>query len=187
MKRPLIIVIPIALLVLINACNMSSGALPKYSPEQWTAIAQTQQVMGQPGADRIKNWLNAVPFDYDKFDALEESLVGKYEVIGVAFPAVESTNDSYYFEVDMNCECASGSNCCVPERMLSLSLEKMSRARDQIIAEVPGSVKYLDVVCHDHKLAFMAMYIPWDTVKSFLLGQISASDLSSAVTKRKMN
>jgi len=182
MKRSLILVIPIALLVFINACNMSSGALPKYSPEQWTAIAQTQQVMGQPGADRIKNWLNAAPTDYDKFDALEENLVGKYDVMGVAFP-----NDNYYLQVDMNCECASGSNCCVPEHMLSLALEKMSKSRDQIIAEVPGTVKYLDVVCHDHKFAFAAMYAPWDTVKSFLLGQIQASDLSSSVIKRKMN
>jgi hypothetical protein len=182
MKRSFIIVIPIVLLVLVNACNMSSGALPKYSPEQWTAIAVTQQVMGKTQNEKILYWLNAVPTDYDKFDALEENLVGKYSVMGVAFPS-----DGYYFEVDMNCECASGSACCVPEHMLLLSLMKMSRSRDQVLAEVPGTAKYLDVVCHDHNFPFMAMYAPWDTVKSFLLGQISAADLSSSVVKRKMN
>ena len=182
MKRSFILVIPIALLVLINACNMSSGALPKYSPEQWTAIAQTQQVMGQPGADRIKNWLNAVPFDYDKIDALEESLVGKYDVTGVGFPQGKT-----FFEVGMNCECTSGSGCCVPEHMFVLTVQKISRARDQILAEVPPDVKYMDVVCYDHKFAFATMYAPWDTVKSFLLEQISASELSSQITKRKMN
>jgi hypothetical protein len=182
MKRSSIIVIPIVLLVLINACNMSSGALPKYSPEQWTAIAQTQQVMAQPRDEQLKYWLSAAPTNYDKFDALEESLVGKYDVMGVTFP-----NDQYYFQVDMDCQCASGSACCVPERMLLLTLRRMAQSRDQILAVVPGTVKYLDVVCHDHKFAFMAMYAPWDTVKSFLLGQISAADLSSSVVKRKMN
>jgi hypothetical protein len=185
MKRSLVIVLPIVLLILVNACNLTSNTLPQYSPEQWTAIAVTQQAMGQPGGDRIKSWLNAVPTDYTNITALEENLVGKYEVLSVQFP-----NENNYFEVDINCECKSGSACCLPERMFVYAIQKMyypQQTRDQVLAAIPSNVKFLDVVCRDHTIAFMAGYAPWETVKGFLIGQLSASELSSQVTWRKMN
>ncbi len=183
MKRALVIVIPIALLILINACDSTS--VPAFSNPQWTAIAQTQQVMGKTQNDKILNWLRGVPTNYTNIDALEESLVGKYEIMSVKFP-----NDNNYFEVDVNCECKSGSNCCLKERMFLSAIQKMAyplEIRDQVLAEVPGNVKFLDVVCHDHTFAFMAGYAPWDVVKGFLLGQYQASDLSSQITWRKIN
>jgi|WetSurMetagenome_2_1015567.scaffolds.fasta_scaffold399978_2 hypothetical protein len=182
MKRPLMIIFPIALLILINACN--NGTLPKYSPEQWTAIAKTQQVMGQSKTERIKRWLSKMPTDFDKFDLLEQGLVGKYEVTGVGFPT------DYYFEVDMNCECTSGSSCCDPERMFFLIIQNMAASQAQILADVPTSVQYLDVVCLDHNIAFYAMYAPWDKVKNFLSDPApdatDVTDLISNITRKSM-
>jgi hypothetical protein len=174
MKRPLAIVIPIALLILINACNLDTAALPKYSTAQWTAIAQTQQAMGRTDTERIRLWMNKAPTDIDKFDLLEQGLVGKYEVTGISFPT------DYYFEVDMNCTCASGSNCCDPQRMFFLTMQMLADSQAQILAEVPATVQYLDLVCFDHQRPFYAMYVPWQKVKDFL--NQPAPDVNSLIS-----
>jgi hypothetical protein len=170
----------ILVLLVVLIFGFSLSAVPQFTSTQWTAIAQTQQVMASTSNDRIKYWLNAVPTDFDKFDELERSLVGKYEVIGVSFPT------DNYFEIDMNCECATGSACCVPERMFLLTLQKMARSQDQILAAVPENIEYLDVVFFDHNRAFYAMYAPWDTVKKFLTGGASTADLKASITPKDM-
>jgi hypothetical protein len=182
MKRSLVIVLPLALLVLISACNMMDNArLPKYSTAQWTAIAMTQQTMGQSKTDRIKLWMNKAPTDINKFDLLEQGLVGKYELMSVSFPT------DYYFEVDMNCTCATGSNCCDPERMFFLTVQKLAASQAQILAEVPATVQYLDVVCYDRQMPFYAIYAPWQQVKDFLsLPAPDVNNLIGSISGRSM-
>jgi hypothetical protein len=180
MKRPLIIVIPIVLLVLINACE--SDRLPQFSPTQWAAIAKTQQVTALPENDRLKYWLNAQPVDYDSIDSLEESLVGQYKITSVDYPNL------YYLEVYMNCECVSGSSCCNPEHMLVLTLQRMNNPaiQEQILAQVDKSVQYMNLVCTDRNVPFALMTVPWDKVKDFLYEQITGKELAPFVTRRPM-
>ena len=174
MKRVLVLVIPLFLLVLLNACD--TGRLPPLSQRQLEAIQATLQVTAMPQSQRIQNLMNN-RLNIGRLDQLEESLVGKYEVIGVDFPY------GTYFQVNMNCQCADGSsNCCDPERMFFITLQRMSQARDQILADVPATVQNLDVVCYDHNLAFAVVIAPWDKVKEFLNGVISAADLSTSVS-----
>src|SRR5512136_1935905 len=108
MKRSLVIIIPLLLLILLNACD--TDRLPPLSQRQLAAVQQTLQVTAMPQSLRVMNLLNN-RLDYDKFDQLEENVFGKYEVIGVDFPY------GTYFQVNMNCHCADGSKCCEPRLM----------------------------------------------------------------------
>jgi hypothetical protein len=179
MKRSLIIIVPLLLLAILNACS-SNGALPPYSNEQWTAIASTQQVMARPESEKIKFWLNSVPYNDDKFTALEKELIGYYDVTNVGFPK------ETYFEIFLNCTCDSGSNCCDPERMFMIALQKISRSQHQILAEVPDTVLDFDVVCLNNTLPFAAVYAPWNMVKTFLTTTdvVSARELKSNISVR---
>jgi hypothetical protein len=179
MKRRLFTVLSF-LLALICACNISSGALPKYSNEQWTAIAQTQQVMAIPGTDRIRNWLNASPLDYDRIDSLEEDLVGRYDVTSVAFP------NPYYLELGVECECVTGVECCSPGRVFVSTMQRMQPFRDQILAELSPSVRYLDLVVYENHKPSVALYAPWDKVKKYLSREISGYELAGSVRQIEM-
>src|SRR5512145_2848183 len=127
MKRTFVIVIPLILLILLNACD--TDRLPPLSQRQMDAIAKTLQVTEMPQSQRVRNLLNN-RLDFDRFDQLEDSFVGKYEVIGVDFPY------GTYFQVNMNCHCVDGSKCCDPRRMFLITVQRMSLAKDQILADV---------------------------------------------------
>ncbi len=176
MKRSLIIVVPLLLLAILNACS-ANGALPPYSSEQWTAIAQTQQVMARPDTDKIKLWLNS-PNSYDKFDALEKVLVGNYDVYAVVF------QNGTFFQIVLNCTCDSGSNCCDPERMFLITLMKIDPYKNQILAEVPDTVQAMDLVCLNNTAAFAKVSAPWEKVKTFLTTTdvVSAEELKSTIS-----
>ena len=173
MKRSHVIVIPLFLLVLLNACD--SGRLPPLSQRQLESIQATLQVTAMPQSQRIQNLMNN-RLNVGRLDQLEESLVGKYDVIGVDFPY------GTYFQVNMNCQCAEGSKCCDPRRMFYVAVLRMSQAKDQILADVPSTVQNLDVVCYDHNFAFSVVIAPWDKVREFLNGTISAADLSASIS-----
>jgi hypothetical protein len=181
MKRSLIIVVPLLLLAVLNACS-ANGALPPYSSDQWTAIAKTQQVMSRPESERIKFWLNSVPYSDDKFTALEKELIGYFDVTNVGFPK------DTYFEIYLNCTCDSGSDCCDPERMFLIALLKVSHSQNQILAEVPETVQDFDVVCLNNTRPFAAVYAPWNVVKTFLTTTniISAKELKSNISVRSI-
>jgi hypothetical protein len=174
MKRLLVIIIPLLLLILLNACD--TDRLPPLSQRQMAAIQQTLQVTAMPQSLRVMNLLNN-RLDYDKFDQLEDNLFGKYDVIGVDFPY------GTYFQVNMNCQCADGSKCCEPRLMFFTAVQRISQARDQILADVPQTVQNLDVVCYNNNYAFAVIMAPWQTVKDFLNNpQANAADLSSSVS-----
>ena len=176
MKRSLIIVVPLLLLAVLNACS-ANGALPPYSSDQWTAIAMTQQVMAWPDTERIKAWLNT-PINYDKFDSLEGQLVGNYDVLAVVFP------NGTFFQIVLNCRCTSisSSSCCDPERMFLITLMKIDGYQNHILPEIPETVQTMDLVCLNNTAAFSKVSAPWEKVKGFLIGVVSAEDLKSSVS-----
>jgi hypothetical protein len=180
MKRSLVIIIPLLLLVLLNACD--TDRLPPFSPTQWAAIAQTQQVMSRPESEKIMFWLNSVPYNDDKFTALEKEMIGYYDVTNVGFPK------ETYFEIFLNCKCDSGSDCCDPERMFLITLQKISRSQYQILAEVPETVLDFDVVCLNNNRPFAAVYAPWNMVKTFLTTTdiVTAKELKSNISVRNI-
>jgi hypothetical protein len=181
MKRSFVIVIPLLLLILLNACDINRGALPPYSNAQWTAIAKTQQVMAQPHNERIRNLLNRT-LDYDRFSQFEEKVVGNYDITGVDFPY------GTYFQIHMNCQCIDGSSCCDRRRMFFVAVWRMYLSKYEILVDVPDTVQNLDVVCYNNTAPFAVVEAPWGLVKDFLYENrgVSASDLASSVTSRKM-
>jgi hypothetical protein len=175
MKRSLIIVVPLLFLVVLNACSANMGALPPYSSDQWTAIARTQQVMTWPDTEKIKLWLNT-PINYDKFDSLEGQFVGNYDVSAVVFP------NGIFFQIILNCTCDSGSACCDPERMFLITLMKIDAYKNQILAEIPDTVQTMDLVCLNNTAAFSKVSAPWEKVKGFLIGVVSAEELKPTIS-----
>jgi hypothetical protein len=177
MKRSLIIVVPLLLLAILNACSANIGALPPYSSDQWTAIAKTQQVMTWPDTEKIKLWLNT-PIDYDKFDQLEGQLVGSYDVSAVVF------QNGTFFQIILNCRCGSGSACCDPERMFLITLTKINQYKNQILAEIPDTVQAMDLVCLNNTAAFAKVSAPWEKIKTFLTTTdvVSAQELKSTIS-----
>jgi hypothetical protein len=169
------------IILAIQGGNLYFRDLPSYSSDQWTAINSTQQAMDPSKTERIEHWLNKASTDFDKSDLLKQGLVGKYEIMSVSFPT------DYYLEVDMNCECASGSNCCDPEEMFVLTIDMLTAAQSEIVPEVPATVQYLDVVCFDHKRVFYAMYASWDKVKEYLNQQNpDVNSLIASVRRRSL-
>jgi hypothetical protein len=177
MKRSFVIVIPLLLLMLLNACD--SDRLPPLSPKQWAAFELTRQATAMPQNLRIKNLLGKMN-NITRLDELEQSIVGKYDVLAVGFPS------DYYLEIDMNCECTEGTACCDPRRIFFVTMQRMFQSKDQVLAEVPSTVRTLDVVCFDHKFAFATVYVPWEKVRGFLQGVVSAAELNSSISPQVM-
>ncbi len=177
MKRSLIIIVPLLLLAVLNACSANMALFRPYSSEQWTAIAQTQQVMARPDTDKIKLWLNS-PNNYDKFDALEKVFVGNYDVSAVVFP------NGTFFQIILNCSCDSGSNCCDPERMFLITLTKIDQHKNEILAEIPDTIQAMDLVCLNNTAAFAKVSAPWEKVRTFLTTTdvVSAEELKSTIS-----
>ena len=133
------------------------------------AIAEDQEF--------LNNTLN-----FDRFSQLEEKVVGTYDVTGVDFPY------GTYFQVHMNCQCAEGSTCCDRRRMFLIVVWRLSLSKNEILADMPDTVQLMNVVCYNNNSPFAVEEAPWETVKGFLNGDpnVSAADLSSSVTSRKI-
>jgi len=177
MKRAFLIVIPLFMLVLLNACD--SDRLPQFSPQQWAAIQATLQVTKMPQSLRIMNLMNQT-LVFDRFSQLEATVVGTYDVTGVDFPY------GTYFQVNLNCHCTDGSGCCDQRRMFLIAVWRISLSRDQILVDVPPTIQNLDVVCYNNTVPFSVVEAPWKTVKEFLIGEATAQQLSDSVTPRKI-
>lgn len=186
MKRSLIVV-PLVLLVLLNACG--PGYLPQFSGEQWTAIAQTQQVMNLNDQDKILYWFSVTPNPEqpDELEMLQQAMVGQYQVTKVLIsPLTSSTN---VLQVVVLCSCPSGGlECYSPEEMLTAVLLKMIPHRYQIMAEVPNTVEQMWVVRNAEAnvpqgmAADTGVSIDWENVRRFLLGDLTGDQFRFMVT-----
>src|SRR5512138_869113 len=101
MKRASLI-IPIVLLVLLNACD--SGRLPPLSDKQWDSIALTEQVRNKTSEEKLEYWLVTAQPQPDNIDQLEQLLFAQYQIKHVSLPPP-------YFTVEMYCQCKTTS-CC---------------------------------------------------------------------------
>jgi hypothetical protein len=175
--------IPLILLILLNACGNDPGGIP---PAEGTAVGQTQTASvwtptisptPDPNESKIVDWLNA---ELSDADPLEKTLVANYQVQDVLFP--HAPNDSsIVFRVDIRCQCATNTQCCIPERMFVITILAMKKRADKIMEQVPGSVSEVKVVCFDSGLRIAVMAVLWPDVKGYLLDQINGYQLGSRV------
>ena len=181
MKRVLFVV-PIILLVILNACATDVSAV---APPVGTAVGETQTAAvwtptisptPDPNESKIVEWLNA---ELSNADALEQTVDAKYQVVDVSFPAVNGTATT--IRVDVRCECARNGQCCIPERTFVVTVASLKKRADKILEQVPGTVSELQVVCYDHLTEVGAISVSWADARGYLLEQINGYQLGSRV------
>lgn len=193
MKRSYLL-IPLALLVILNACGQpDSGQIP---PAYWDYMAQTLTATAAPPTAtatptrtpnelQIMNWLNAQPSSTDPFsnylDQLEDTIGVNYKFLDVQFPLDEQGMVTV-FEVDIRCQCARNDRCCSRERGFILTMSRMKPYIDGIVYEVPTTVEQLRVVTYDHVNPFPSVSADWQDVQNFLHGQMDGNQFGFHVT-----
>jgi hypothetical protein len=182
MKR-FLFAIPFLLFLLLNAC----GNIPSVvSPIIGTAVGETQTAAiwtptitstPDPNESKIVEWLNA---ELSGVDALEQILDASYQVQDVLFPPA-SSGTSIVFRVDIRCQCAVNTGCCVPERIFVTTLAAMKNRADKILEQVPPNVSELKVVCFDNGVKIAVEAALWPDAKSYLLKEINGYQFGSRV------
>ena len=172
--------IPIIILLLFNSCT---GADPGIPVDVGTAVANTQTAVMwtptltptlDPNEPKILEWVNAgLPSDQ-----LEITLDARYQAVDVFF-SYPSGSSSPIFRIDIRCECATGSQCCVPERMFVVTMKAMKERSDKIIEQVPGNASQVKVVCFDHTNQIGVMAASWADVRDYLRETINGYQLGS--------
>ena len=182
MKR-LLAILPVFLFILLNACGDNSPGIP---PDQGTAVGQTQTAAvwtptitntPDPNESKIVEWLNE---ELATADALERTLDAHYLARNASFPFASSSS-STVFLVEIRCECAVNTQCCIPERMFVVTMWAMKKRAEKIIEQVPGSVSEMRMVCFDRGTQIAVMAAWWTDVKSYLLDQNNGYQLGSRV------
>jgi hypothetical protein len=182
MKR-LLPVAPIFLFILLNACANDASAI---APDIGTKVGQTQTAAmwtptitptPDPNEPKIVEWLNE---ELAAADPLERTLDANYLARNVSFPPA-SGSLSTLFLVEIRCECAVNTQCCIPERMFVVTMGAMKKRADKIIEQVPGSVSEVRVVCYDHGIQIAVIAAWWADVKSYLRDQNNGYQLGSQV------
>lgn len=175
--------IPFLLFILLNACVDTSAVI---SPVIGTAVGETQTatmwtptitLTPDPNESKLVEWLNA---ELSGVDALEQILDASYQVQDVLFPPA-SSGSSIVFRVDIRCQCAVNTQCCVPERVFVMALSAMKNRADKIVAQVPPNVSELKVVCFDNGQYIAVEAALWQDVKSYLLKEINGYQFGSRV------
>ncbi len=191
MKRSLFI-IPFILLLLLNACATATGVV---SVPIGTAVGQTQTAMMwtptitptstlDPKESVIVDLLNArLPEDsmLERIEQLENTIGARYLVADVKFTGENGVAE--VFEVYVHCECATTTECCNSERMFAVTMREMEVYATGILGHVPGTVRYMSVVCHDRGEQFAVLSALWPDVKSYLSGEINGLQFGSRVRR----
>jgi hypothetical protein len=124
-------------------------------------------------------WLNT---ELASADSLEQMLDASYQVQDVLFPFALS-GSSTIFRVDIRCQCAVNTQCCVPERIFVATLLAMKNRADKIVEQVPGDVSELKVVCFNNGLNIAVIGALWQDVKAYLQTESMATSLAREFTE----
>ena len=182
MKRFLLI-LPMFLLILLNACNGNS--IP-YTIG--TAVGQTQTAAiwtatitytPNPNEAGIVTWLNT---ELSAVDPLQVTLDARFQVLDVQF--LPSYGTAYQLlQVEMSCDCTRNMQCCTPERMFVLVMLAMKKHRDDMLREVPNDVSEVNVVCYDRVTRIGVMVAWWVDVKDYLRDRLTGDQLAYRVQR----
>jgi hypothetical protein len=177
--------IPVFLLLFLYACG---NATPSVVPaEMGTAVAQTQTAVmwtpmptstPDPDEAKIVEWLNA---SLSGMDSLERTVDAHYQINDVVF-----TMEVFLpviFQVNMRCECAMNSRCCVPERMFVVAMHAMKAQSEKVIGQVPGNTVELHLNCYDRQTLIGVMVVNWSDVEGYFKEKINGYQLGARVRK----
>jgi hypothetical protein len=182
MKR-LLLIVPIVLITLLNACGNVPPALPDAIG---TAVGETQTatvwtVTVSPTVDpseaSIIEWLNE---EFSSADSLERTLDAQYQAVDIFFPT-SPNGSTLLFRVDVHCECARVTPCCTPERIFVVTMWAMKKRQEKILPQMPGNLTEVRVVCFHSWNYIGVMSAWWSDAKGYMLGEISGFQLGARV------
>ena len=204
MKRSLVL-IPILLLVFLNACATGTGNAAPAEPTAtlewnkfWQALTATYMPpptgTAAPNTQMIVGTMNEWGRDSGGYMTLEEKLVVLEDNLGADFIILDvqfqkENGVDRIFQVYAGCECASGSLCCTPEHMFVLTMGQLVVAVNQstyqssIASQVPGTIQEMEVVCLDRRKQIGVMSVPWADVQSFLRGELTGTQFAMRVRR----
>ena len=176
-------VVPVLFLTLLNACGSASPTVP---PNLGTAVAQTQTAVMwtptvsptfDPSEPKIVEWLNA---EFSAADSLEQTLDARYQVVDVFFP-IAANGSTTVFRVDVRCECANYTACCLPERIFVVTMWAMKKRQEKILEQVPGNLSEVKVVCFDRLIQIGVVSAWWPDARGYMLDEINGYQLGARV------
>jgi hypothetical protein len=207
MKRSLILV-PIILLVILNACgsNQAQMAIIVHQTDTAAAVATLTATNMPPTAtpfptidpneQQIVNLMNALGVQYQdgfdggsfgdpmfqtKLDQLENFMGADFIVFDAAFPPGEN-NMLTLFQINARCECGTNRPCCTAERMFILTMRELFLNRDYVMGQVPTTVQTMQLLCFDHGRLIATISAAWQDVQSFLYGNLNGLQFGSRIT-----
>ena len=183
MKR-LLLIIPIVLLFLLNACGDGSAGIPP--PAQVTALWQTETAKAwtaiptttfNPHIPTMVSWLN---IDLFNTNALGSTMDAQYSVTDITI----RNHSPMTFRINVTCICMNDSDCCIPERTFVVILESLRRNSGSALQQIPADVSQMMVVCSNQRNAQIgAISVSWQAVREYLLGHLTGYELGVQVTR----
>jgi hypothetical protein len=175
MKRYLII-IPLLLFIILNACSGSS----EISPAIHTAVVQTMTAtFWTPSFTPIPMYVTERSvLTRDLYsgietaevlnisDQLEHTIGVDYQIRDVKL--LPENSIATLFEVDVNCVCVLDHYCCTPQRTFVIAMMAMSQNRLDILSAVPTTVNSMKVMCFNPNGSSDGISVQWNDVINFL-------------------
>jgi len=153
----------------------------------WTPTA-TPYPTNVPDSQMIMSRLNTEPIK-DAFtisiDQLEDTIGASYRFLNVEFLPPNAVVTE--FRVDVRCMCGrKNAQCCTRERGFVYTMVKMKPYIDDIVSQIPQTVKYMSVVTFDQTNPLPGMSADWEDVKGFLYGRMDGNQFGFQVTPRSI-
>jgi hypothetical protein len=117
-----------------------------------------------------------------KFSQLEHINGASYQVVYAGFQ--QENGIPITFQVNTRCECAGNGPCCNAIHTFVITMQALDDVnyKSSILAEVPSSVRDLEVQTFNHANSDDWMIVPWSEVVRFLQGEMDGFQLWSEVT-----
>jgi hypothetical protein len=179
--------LPILIFIAFSACTampqdgISSGAvtsvIQSLTATMWTP---TPSPTPEPNLAIIMNTLNGVIIDSDP---LGETVAAKFNVLDVHFPAEPSSGQRLTMQIDVECEWILTDSCTPEESFVRLmhGFDANDKVIKKVAAEVPATVKSLEVSTFNHRVKDGTITVNWGDVLDFATGKITGNELGARI------
>jgi hypothetical protein len=153
-------------------------AIHTLTATMWTPTVTTTPV---PNTARLVDVLNA---NLLGADPLSETVDAKYYVLDLQFVPDEK-EDLVTLRVSVECECVY-STCCSDERtfvQLMRALVANQKTVERVCAELPATIRQLQVVAFDQMQQKGSIQVEWADVLLYAGGQINGNQLGSRIVR----
>jgi hypothetical protein len=178
MKRSLVLT-PIVLFVILNACSDPNSLPAQISNSQWTEIAFRQTALSwTPTFTPIPMYVTeraALTRDLYRgietaevlnlSDQLEHAIGVDYQIRDVKL--LPENGNATLLEVDVDCVCVIDRYCCTPQRAFVIVMMAMSQNRLDVLNTVPTTVNSMKVMCFNPG-SKDGISVQWNDVINFL-------------------